>query len=106
MLEVKIGETIKVGGYDYEIRCSEEGDEDLESRNEWGEHSSYFKRVTLRSKSSPQQFSETFIHEALCHAVDHIYLNDSLSENQVAVISNGIHQILEQLGVRFVKGDL
>lgn len=102
MYDIEIPKVIRVGGFDYDILCNEDRDKDLENRNRWGEISSYFKTITLRSKASPQQFSENFIHEALVHAVDHIYLGDSLSENQTTVFSHGLHQVLEELGVRFV----
>ncbi len=101
--EIKIPRRIRVGGYDYTIGMSTAFDKELHSDGDKVQASSRLRRIIVSSVLSPQDFSETFIHEIL-HAVDDIYANSSLIENQNYLIANGLFQVFEQLGIRFVKG--
>ncbi len=103
MYEIEIPESIKVGGCDYTIYIDTPTDRELELDSHIGQHSDLLKRIRIRSSLLPQQFSEVFFHEVL-HAVSCVYCAD-LEERQVVGMSNGIHQVLEQLGVRFVMKD-
>ena len=98
MVEVQIPETIKIGGFDYSV-CYD--DDELTRRREWGHFWPLQRQLSLMKKASPQQLNCTFIHELL-HAVDDIYLADQLEEGIVFSLANGLHQIFEQLGIRFV----
>jgi len=102
MYEIKIPKELKVGGHDYTIDTSDARDKDLEDRQVRGEHSDTLREIRVRSRLSPQEMSSTFIHE-FCHAVNSVYCGNGLNELDVRNISAGIHQILEELGVRFVK---
>ena len=100
--EIKIPKTIKVGGFDYKIELSEKTDKELESTQQYGASSQMLRNIKIWTRPTPQQLSETFLHEIL-HAVDSVYAHGSLSEEQNASISNGLFQVFEQLGVRFIK---
>ena len=102
MYEIKIPKEIKVGGSDYTIKVDDVTLSYLKDHSNRGECSHRNRIIGLDNSQSPQDFSETFIHEC-CHAVDTIYCNDELSEWQIRGIASGLHQILEELGVRFVK---
>ena len=104
MIEIKVPSSIKVGGYDYIIEVSPEHDKELEDFDNWGEHSARLKRIRIRSRCSEQQFSETFLHEIL-HAVDEVYNHHGLNNEIVSALSQGLFQVLEQLGIRFKKGE-
>lgn len=100
--EVKIPKRLKMGGHNYSILQSKRTTDSLEDISYWGRHSHRFRHLELNNTASSEQLSETFIHETL-HAIDNVYLNDSLEEKQIANLSEGLFQVLEQLGVRFVK---
>ncbi len=101
MIEIKLPESIKVGGFDFKIDLSESRSKELTCANLAGQERTEPYDISIKIDMSPQQFSNTFIHEAI-HAVDSIYRPD-LEEKQVLVLTNGLHQIFEQLGIRFVK---
>jgi len=102
MIEIKLPKSIKVGGFDYKIDISLRRDKQLKDNDNWGEHSGRNREISIVSDCSPQQFSSTFIHEAL-HAVDCVYQQSELTDKQVSALSHGLHQVLEQLKIRFVK---
>ncbi len=102
MVEILLPSTIKIGGFDYEIKVDGETDTLLIDNDNWGEHSGRQRLLRIKSTAPPQQFSKTFIHEIL-HAIDLVYQNGKLSNEEVSAISNGLLQVLEQLDVRFVK---
>lgn len=97
--------SIKIGGFDYAIEISDYHNQELEAKTAWGDHSEFLKRIRVASGCSSQQFSQAALHEIL-HAVDFVYNNGNLSEDAVSALSNGLHQILEQLGIRFTHGEV
>ncbi len=102
MIEIKIPKKLKVGGFDYSLEMSEYHDRELWDAENWGEHSVKLRRIRISTGCSVQQFSETFWHEII-HAVDTVYQGSKLSNDEVAALSNGLFQVLEQLGVRIVQ---
>jgi len=103
MYEIKIPDVIKIGGFDYSVVHSKENDIELKDANLWGSHSERLRRIELNTEASSQQKSATFIHECL-HAIDTVYLNGQIDDHKIIRgLESGLHQILEQLGVRFVR---
>lgn len=102
MTEVKLPSSIKVGGIDFSIERSPEHNKELHALNLWGECSPPLQRIRLASDTLPQIFGEVAIHEIL-HAIDHIYVGKELTERQIEALAQGLFQVMEQLGVRFVK---
>ena len=100
MIEIKLPKKIKVGGLTYKIHLDKKGQ--LQSDHNWGKTSAILQEVSLEVNATPERFSSCFIHELL-HIADTVYLNDQLTEQQVSVLANGLHQALESMGVRFVK---
>lgn len=103
--EIRVPRRIKIGGFDYKINQSIRISKELDSAAMWGRHLGALREIQLASDGnvSPQQYSQTFIHE-LIHAISSIYCEDrQLAEADVAAVSNGLYQVLEQLGVRFIK---
>ena len=98
-MRVKIPDTIRIGGFDYKITFdlinNEEG-------SNWGWWRNFPQKIELSKEAPAQRRSHTFIHELL-HAIDDTYLGNKLSEDDVIGLTTGLHQVLEQLGVRFVK---
>jgi hypothetical protein len=100
--EVTIPKKLKIGGFDYSIEMNDRYNQELRSNHNQGECSHTIKRITIISELSPQQMNETFLHE-LVHAVDGVYCNYKLTEDEVAQLGNGFLQIFEQMGIRFVR---
>lgn len=102
-MKVVIPACIKVGGFDYSIKADSENDVELKDNDNWGEHSGRLRQIRIQSDCTPQQFSQTFLHEIL-HAIDTVYQGVKLSNEEITSLSSGLFQVLEQLDVRFVKG--
>lgn len=102
MIEIQIPLTIKIGGFDYTIDCTKEAEVDLRARTRLGETIALTRVIKLDVSTIPPQVSETFIHEII-ECIADIYCNDTLTHEQISNLSYGLHQVLEQLGVRFVK---
>lgn len=102
--KIKIPETQKVGGFDILIDTSAEAHQALIAQHRWGDWSLYGKRIRLQvdTEVGGQELSSTFIHE-ITEAVNTIYCNSRLSEDDITGISNGWHQVLESLGIRFIR---
>ncbi len=103
MIEIPVPGTIKVGGFDYEILADKKSNAELRANNWLGSHSNFLQVIRLDEDTTPQHFSDTFLHEAL-HAVDLVYNNGSCDEKTINTLGHGLLQVFEQLGVRFVKG--
>ena len=99
--KIKIPASIKIGGYDYEIEVSEYHTTELRDNSNWGEHSERQRRIRFDPTALPQQISQTFLHEII-HAVDAVYQGRKLTEDSTHAIANGLLQVFEQLGVRFI----
>ncbi len=102
MVEIKVPATLKIGGFDYSVEVNVIHDRELRSDGNWGQCADRLRRIRIESTSLPQQFSETFLHEVL-HAIDGIYGHYELKEEQYHHLGQGLLQVFEQLGIRFVK---
>ncbi len=100
-MNIIIPRQLKIGGFTYAVEYKEH-DEDLRSRNRYGEHHASTRKIILESSFSAEQVNNTFLHEIL-HAIDAIYNNDKLQEEDNERISYGLHQIFEQLNVNFIQ---
>lgn len=97
-MKVKVPKSIRVGGFDYRVDFNlhyEEG-------GQWGWWKNDPQIIQLSSEAPAQRRSHTFIHEIL-HAIDDAYLGNKLSEDDIVGLSSGLHQVIEQLDIRFVK---
>lgn len=100
VIKVNICGGIKVGGFDYVIDMSEQAHRNLLSRGNYGECSPRNKTILIDYQGSEQEISETFIHE-IVEAINPIYCASSLTHEQITQLSNGLHQVIESLGIRF-----
>jgi len=102
MPEIKIPKNLKIGGFNYKVRTDRRTAEGLDADGKWGSHRPTSREILIDTTASSQQISASFIHECL-HAIDGVYAEACLSESQNKSLSAGLHQILEQMKVRFVK---
>ncbi len=100
--EVKIPKRLRVAGHTYKISINTRTDKGLDSEHYRGVHSDLLRTIEIKSNLSEEETSCTFLHECI-HAVDVTYCASHLAEDDIRSLANGLHQILEQLGVRFVK---
>jgi hypothetical protein len=99
MLKVVLPKTIKIGGHDYILTFDSEH---VKARSNWGETDNKDREITFSGPATPQQISGTFIHECL-HAIDWVYGRGKIKEDEIYLLGEGLLQVLEQLGVRFVR---
>ena len=102
MKPLKIPESIKIGGFDYTVDMNNESDKFLEAKNWTGSCGYIDKVMQISTKYSPQETSSTFIHEIL-HASNDVYNMGKIDEEGITNMANGVFQVLEQFGIRFVK---
>ncbi len=105
MIEIEIPDNLKIGGHEYKIQCSQEEDAILDAQPPagwWGRHSEANRIIVIHSKASPTQQSRTFLEEA-GHAINNVYSGNAIEHDKVKDYAEGLLQLFEQLGVRFVK---
>ncbi len=100
--KVSIPKSLKFGGFDYSIDMSQSTVQQLMGRGHYGECAGMTKEIRLDSSQSPQQLSETFIHECL-EAVSTVWCDRGVAHDHLSILATGLHQVLEQLEVRFVR---
>ncbi len=102
MIEVKIPKKIKIGGFTYTVKLDKATALEMKKQNLYGQCVGTAREIRLDTDQSAEQISATFIHEVI-HAVDDVYTNSSLTEMENKGLANGLYQVIEQLGIRFVK---
>lgn len=94
---------IKVGGYRYAVRTGKTINTRLKEGDYWGRCYHKECEILVDNSGSELLMSSHIIHETV-HAIDQCF-KTKLSESQVSRLANGIHQVLEELGIRFtIKG--
>jgi len=101
LIEIPIPETIKIGGLDYRVRFDAESQKELKYDSRWGCVVHSKQEISFDIDASPQRLSEAFIHEML-HLAERNSEED-LDEKIIGRLGRGLHQIMEQLGIRFVR---
>ncbi len=96
-----IPKTIKIGGFTWEVSFVR-NDSSLRSSNRYGECSYTDRKIRIESGFNQEQSNETFLHEVI-HAVDNIYNNDAMCDEQIDRLAQGLHQIFGQLGINFTQ---
>jgi hypothetical protein len=102
MIEVKISGGIKVGGFDYSVDTSDKAHRMVQGNNNFGECDLRNHVISLDSDYNAPMLSKTFIHEFL-EAVNCTYCDCKVEHERLEQLSYGIHQVMESLGIRFVK---
>ncbi len=100
-MNIEVPKTIQVGGFGVTVDFVNH-DMDLHSRRRYGESDFVVKLIKVESRYSPEQTSQTFIHELL-HQVDDIYNNDALGDECIDRLAQGLWQVFKQLGINFVQ---
>jgi hypothetical protein len=100
-MDIKVPKQLKVGGYTVDVLFLNH-DDDLRERAFLGECHHVIKKIRVETSISKETTTETFIHEIL-HQVNHVYNNDELSEESITRMSNGFHQVLDQLNINFIQ---
>ena len=100
-VKIRDGDKIKIGSLDFDIEINSEADVELDSKQMYGTCDSFIRRIRVSSRLDNQRFSATFLHEVM-HAITDVW-RVGLDEADNARLANGLHQVLDQLGIRFVK---
>lgn len=100
--EVKIPRKLKIGGFDFSVNISPCTDKELECADLYGQVNERKQIIRIGSSDTPQRISECFMHEVF-HATNGIFAGGKIDEAQVKATVAGFHQVMEQLGIRFVR---
>ena len=93
---MKLPTKIEIGGFVYSITIAEG---ELEGKSCYADVSHYLKRIRVKENLTEEELINSLIHEVL-HGIDYVYLNEMLEERTIAVLANGLHQALKQLGFK------
>jgi len=94
---MKIPKKVKISGLTYDVKMPYNFTDNAEF---WGLccHQEQEIRISTKTTASierkKESIDETFLHELL-HAIDRIYNNASLTEEQVTRLSFGLHQVFK-----------
>lgn len=97
-MKIKIPEKLKIGGFDYTITFSLQ----YQEGEKWGWWRNDPQLIELSQEAPEQRRGHTFLHELL-HAIDDTYLGNKLEEDDIVGLASGLHQVLEQLDIQFIK---
>lgn len=97
---MKIPKSIKVGGHTYEIVFND--NLWMNEGNIGQSHHNTRQRIEIEPKLHPDQIGCTFLHE-VTHAINRVYNNNQLGESDVNAISEGIFQVLSDIGIKFER---
>ena len=100
--DVSIPQTIKIGGFTYTIDYSKDAIDRLEETKDYGHCVHTKKIIRISTKYSEQENSNTFLHEFI-EAINEVWCNRHLVHDDINNLTNGLHQILEQLEIKFVQ---
>lgn len=98
-MKIKIPESIKIGGHTYKV-LYQPNLARVEGRQ--GRIMYPIQEIVLYPDLHSDALSQGFIHE-LMHGIDRHYLGETLEERVVEVLSEGIFQVLLDMGIQFVK---
>ncbi len=101
MQSIPIPKKLNIAGLTFSIQV-QPCREDLHRCGVLGTCSPVSQTIVIDPTTSPQMVNLTFIHE-IVHAVSAVYCNDELEEKTVSQLAYGLHQVLEQLGIRFAR---
>ena len=102
-LKVTIPNIVKIAGFNYRVTIGgNRNNSELGAEGVWGIHSEHLREIRISSRITKQDISCAFLHEVV-HGINSAFCNNSLEESQVRGISNGLFQVLEQLGIHFIE---
>jgi hypothetical protein len=85
-----IPKKLRICGFDYDVIHKEDLDH---TQGCSGVHLPEKLEIRLLGRGiDPRRVENTFIHE-IVHAIDVLFCNDKLSEEQVSCMSNGLYQV-------------
>jgi hypothetical protein len=95
-MNIQIPDSIKIGGYVYEIVSDKETDEVLDAGGLVGQACHDDCIIKIKKEMNDQLRVNTFLHETL-HCIDQVFNGNKLDEDTINVIANGLHQVIKQL---------
>jgi tRNA U34 2-thiouridine synthase MnmA/TrmU len=102
MHNVDISKGIQVGGFRFSVDTSESSRKHLDADRDLGQCDFDNHTIQINNKIDSIHQSKVFIHEVI-EAVNQIYCDGEIPHPNIQRLSYGLHQVLEDLGVRFGK---
>ena len=98
-IPIKLPAKVKIGGHLYDVVFRpylwlEE--------NRQGSHNAHIRRIEI-DPAFKSNLAANIIHEEL-HAINNVYLNDRLTEDDVTALAEGIYQVFVDFGIRIIVG--
>lgn len=93
-MKLVIPPRIQIGGHTYSVVLNV----DLKDDNDYGRVNHRLQKIELNPARPMSQRVEAFIHELL-HVINNVYGNANLSEEDIGVVSEGLLQVFQQLGI-------
>jgi len=100
--QVDISNGFEIGGYHIGVKMNDEARKRCQARDVYGSCSLMLEEMLLDASQTSNKLSNTFIHETV-HLVSDLFAL-GLEEEAVIALGNGMHQVMESLGVRFGAG--
>ncbi len=101
MLEkINTSKGFDLGCFHFEVLIDKSIAVDLRDRQRFGECSSSQQTIKISSDFKPDQYHNTFLHESI-EAINAIYCNGELKQNDITNLANGLAQVIKSLGVIF-----
>lgn len=101
---LKLPKQIEVGGYILGIKQDEVTQRILNELCLKGAYDRKYRKIELSPNQTPTDFNNTCIHEFI-EAVNDVWCNSKIRHSEITNLTNGLHQIFEQLGITFEKGE-
>ena len=105
MIQIKVPSKLTIFALDCVVDTSDKARDWLKERNYYGFSTcseGMGRRILIDNTLGEKEFSHTFIHEVL-EFIKGTGLGESLKHWQVIILSNCLHQIMEQMKIRFVR---
>ncbi len=99
-IDINVSKGIKVAGHTYKVKSGGQINTRLKEGEYYGRCYQSEREILLDDSFSKEQVSNSFIHEVV-HAIDSAFVI-RLNESQVKRLSNGLHQVLSDLGLSFI----
>jgi len=91
---------IEVGPFHYSVISDAESDRELGDRQLYGDCSHMLRRIRVASDTSREQFTCTFLHEAI-EAINNVWCNDKMEHALITNVAYGLAQMCRGLGIEF-----
>ena len=100
VIEVPVPNVIRFGGFTYKQKFGGKTNWGLRGDNYSGTHCHLLQEIEIATDLGEEHMTNALAHE-WSHAINKIYLAGALEETQIELFGNGLHQLFNELGIKF-----